>query len=87
MVQEAYCSKEVSELLKKKGFLKGIDLRLISNLSFYTYTGLQYDIAKWYDSLINAINDESEMNEQSEQSEQSEQCEQSNERLTSSEKN
>ena len=52
MVQEAYCSKEVSELLKKKGFLKGIDLRLISNLSFYTYTGLQYDIAKWYDSLI-----------------------------------
>ena len=48
---------------------------------------LPLNYKKWYDSLINAINDESEMNEQSEQSEQSEQCEQSNERLTSSEKN
>ena len=48
---------------------------------------LPLNYKKWYDSLINAINDESEMNEQSEQSEQSEQCEQSNERLTSSENN
>ena len=48
---------------------------------------LPLNYKKWYDSLINAINDESEINEQSEQSEQSEQNEQSNERLTSSEKN
>lgn len=52
MIKEAYCSKEVSELLREKGFLKGVDLRFISNLAFYGNIGLQYNIAKWYDSLI-----------------------------------
>ena len=48
---------------------------------------LPLNYKKWYDSLINAINDEAELNDQSDQTEQSEQSEQSSERLTSAEKN
>ena len=52
MIQEAYCSKEVSELLREKGFLKGVNLKFIPNLAFYDNIGLHYNVAKWYDSLI-----------------------------------
>lgn len=52
MIQEAYCSYEVSKLLKEKGFLKGVNLRLIPNIAFYDNIGLRYNVAKWYDSLI-----------------------------------
>ena len=45
---------------------------------------LPINYKKWYDSLLNSINDEIEINEQSDLSEQNEQ---SSERLTSSEKN
>ena len=45
---------------------------------------LPINYKKWYDSLLNSINDEIEINEQSELSEQNEQ---SSERLTSAEKN
>ena len=51
---------------------------------------LPLNYKKWYDSLINAINEETAQNEQIEQiekSENSEQDEQSSERLTSSEQN
>ena len=52
---------------------------------------LPLNYKKWYDSLINSINEQNneqiEQNEQSEKSEHSEQDEQSNERLTSSENN
>ena len=52
MTQEAYCSFEVAKLLKKKGFLKNVDLRMTQNLSFYDNIGLSHNLNKWYDSLI-----------------------------------
>ena len=51
-IREDYCSFEVAKLLKEKGFLKGVDLRLIPNLAFYDNIGLRHNVAKWYDSLI-----------------------------------
>ena len=52
MVKEAYVSFEVAKLLKDKGFLKGVALRITQNLSFYDNIGLTYNLNKWYDSLI-----------------------------------
>ena len=52
MLEEDYCSYEVAKLLKEKGFLKGVDLRITQNLSFYDNIGLHYNLNKWYDSLI-----------------------------------
>lgn len=52
MINEDYCSFEVAKLLKEKGFLKGIDLRITQNLSFYDNIGLHHNLNKWYDSLI-----------------------------------
>lgn len=52
MVKEAYCSKKVSELLREKGFLTDIDLRITQNLSFYDDIGLRHNLNKYYNSLI-----------------------------------
>lgn len=52
MIQEAYVSPEVARLLKDKGFLKGVDLRITQNLSFYDNIGLTHNLNRWYDSLI-----------------------------------
>jgi hypothetical protein len=52
MITEDYVSFEIAKLLKKKGFLKGVDLRLTQNLSFYDNIGLHHNLNKWYDSLI-----------------------------------
>ena len=52
MITEDYCSFEVSKLLKEKGFLKDVDLRMSQNLSFYDNIGLHHNLNKWYDSLI-----------------------------------
>jgi hypothetical protein len=52
MITEDYVSFEIAKLLEKKGFLKGVDLRLTQNLSFYDDIGLHHNLNKWYDSLI-----------------------------------
>lgn len=52
MITEDYCSYEVAKLLKEKGFLKDVDLRMTQNLSFYDNIGLHHNLNKWYDSLI-----------------------------------
>ena len=52
MIKEDYVSLEIAKLLKDKGFLKGVDLRMTQNLSFYDNIGLSYNINKYYDSLI-----------------------------------
>lgn len=52
MITEDYCSFKVSKLLKEKGFLKEIDLRITQNLSFYDNTGLHYNLNRYYSSLI-----------------------------------
>ena len=52
MITEDYCSYEVAKLLKEKGFLKDVDLRITQNLSFYDNIGLHHNLNKWYDSLI-----------------------------------
>lgn len=52
MILEDYCSYQVAKLLKEKGFLKGVDLRITQNLSFYDNIGLHHNLNKWYDSLI-----------------------------------
>jgi hypothetical protein len=52
MITEDYVSFEIAKLLKEKGFLKGIDLRITQNLSFYDNIGLHHNLNKWYDSLI-----------------------------------
>lgn len=52
MITEDYCSYEVAKLLKEKGFLKDVDLRMTQNLSFYDNIGLSHNLNKWYDSLI-----------------------------------
>lgn len=52
MITEDYCSYEVAKLLKEKGFLKGVDLRITQNLSFYDNIGLRHNLDRWYDSLI-----------------------------------
>ena len=52
MVKEAYVSFEVAKLLKDKEFLKGVDLRITQNLSFYDNIGLTHNLNRWYDSLI-----------------------------------
>ena len=51
MITEDYCSYEVAKLLKEKGFLKDVDLRMTQNLSFYDNIGLHHNLNKWYDSL------------------------------------
>ena len=52
MITEDYVSFEVAKLLKEKGFLKDVDLRMTQNLSFYDNIGLHHNLNKWYDSLI-----------------------------------
>ena len=52
MVKERHCSREVSELLCKKGFAQGTDLRMTRHLAFYDNEGLRYDIDRWYDSMV-----------------------------------
>jgi hypothetical protein len=52
MTQEAYCSFEVAKLLKGKGFLQDVNLRMIQNLSYYDNIGLCHNLSKYYDSLI-----------------------------------
>lgn len=52
MITEDYCSYEVSKLLKEKGFLKGVDLRLTNNLSYYDNIGLSHNLNRYYDSLV-----------------------------------
>ena len=52
MIEESYVSFEVAQLLKEKGFLKGVDLRMTRNLSFYDSIGLTHNINKYYDSLV-----------------------------------
>lgn len=53
MIKERYCSREVSELLCKKGFVQGIDLRMSRHLAFYDNMGLHYDVDRWYDTMVN----------------------------------
>lgn len=52
MITEDYVGLETAKLLKKHGFLKGVDLRLTQNLSFYDNYGLCHNLNKYYDSLI-----------------------------------
>lgn len=52
MIKEAYVSLEVAQLLKEKGFFKGVDLRTTQNLSFYDSIGLTHNLNKYYDTLI-----------------------------------
>ena len=52
MITEDYVSFKVAKLLKEKGFLKGVDLRMTQNLSFYDNIGLTHNLNKYYDSLI-----------------------------------
>lgn len=52
MITEDYVSLETAKLLKKKGFLKTVDLRMTQNLSFYDKIGLSHNLNKYYDRLI-----------------------------------
>lgn len=52
MIKEAYCSFEVAKLLKEKGFLQDVNLRMTQNLSYYDNIGLCHNLSKYYDSLI-----------------------------------
>jgi hypothetical protein len=52
VIKEDYVSLETAKLLKEKGFLKGVDLRMTQNLSFYDNIGLTHNLNKYYDSLI-----------------------------------
>jgi len=51
-ITEDYVSLETAKLLKRKGFLKEVDLRMTQNLSFYNNIGLNHNLNKYYDSLI-----------------------------------
>ena len=51
-ITEDYVSLETARLLKRKGFLKGVDLRMTQNLSYYDNIGLNHNLNKYYDSLI-----------------------------------
>lgn len=52
MINEAYCSFEVAKLLKDKGFLQDVNIRMTQNLSYYDNIGLCHNLSKYYDSLI-----------------------------------
>lgn len=51
-ITEDYVSFETAKLLKEKGFLNEIDLRITQNLSFYDNIGLTHNLDKYYDRLI-----------------------------------
>ena len=51
-ITEDYVSFETAKLLKEKGFLKVVDLRMTQNLSFYDNIGLSHNLNKYYDRLI-----------------------------------
>ena len=51
-IEEDYVSFDTAKLLKEKGFLKSVDLRMLQNVSFYDNIGLSHNLNKYYDRLI-----------------------------------